>query len=338
MKYKTLSQYLIQQNKRNFIDDELLSLINTISLSCKKIASHINKGAIENVLGDLNNTNIQGEQQKKLDVISNNIMLNINESSGSLIAMASEEMESIYTIDSSLYERGKYLLVFDPLDGSSNIDVNVSIGTIFSIIKSINVNDNLKIKENDFLQCGRNQIVSGYAIYGPQTMFVIALEEGVHGFTLDSNLCDWLLTHENIMIPENTSNFSINMSNMKYWNEPIRKYIEDCILGMNGPLKKQYNMRWVGSMVSDIHRILIKGGIFMYPSDSRKSFSSGKLRLMYEANPMSLIIEKAGGISIDGVNRILDIIPKNIHERVSVILGSKNEVSTLKKYYDQHSK
>ncbi|AWD32468.1 Fructose-1,6-bisphosphatase class 1 [Candidatus Kinetoplastibacterium sorsogonicusi] len=336
MRHKTLKEYIFEKKVNEILDNELCLLIETISCSCKKISSLIRKGALENIFGDIGHINIQGEEQKKLDVIANEIFLKINEKSGTLCGMASEEMEDIYQISSN--KKGKYLLIFDPLDGSSNINVNVSIGSIFSVVLNNNYNENSLVNKKDFLIPGNKQIFAGYALYGPQTILVITLGKGVYGFTLDINTNDWILTHENITIPQSTNNFSINMSNMNYWNNPIKKYIEDCLIGNKGPLRKNYNMRWVGSMVSDIHRILIQGGIFIYPPDSRESYKFGKIRLMYEANPISFIIEQAKGSAINGIDRILDIIPKNIHERIGIILGSEKEVSIIKNYYKNNNK
>ncbi len=270
--------------------------------------------------------------QKKLDVISNEILLEANEWGGQLAAMASEEMETIHKIPNR-YPKGEYLLLFDPLDGSSNIDVNVSIGTIFSILKAPENATGREITEEDFLQPGSKQVAAGYALYGPQTLLVLTIGNGVVVFTLDRELGSWLLTQENVRIPEDTKEFSINMSNSRHWDQPIQHYIQDCLAGSTGPRGKDFNMRWVASMVAEVHRILQRGGIFLYPWDKRDPSKPGKLRLMYEANPMSMLIEQAGGAAVDTVNRILDIQPSQIHQRVSVILGSKNEVETVKKYF-----
>jgi fructose-1,6-bisphosphatase I len=246
--------------------------------------------------------------------------------------MASEEMQTIHRIPNH-YPKGQNLLLFDPLDGSSNIDVNVSIGTIFSVLQAPAEAAGREIAEADFLQPGTRQVAAGYAIYGPQTMLVLTVGAGVMGFTLDREMGSWLLTHENIRVPEETAEFAINTSNMRHWEAPVRRYIDECMQGETGPLGKNYNTRWIASMVADVHRILTRGGIFMYPRDARASGRKGKLRLMYEANPMSFLIEQAGGAATDGYTRILDIQPEAIHQRVGVVLGSKQEVERVTRYH-----
>ena len=280
--------------------------------------------------------NVQGEVQKKLDVISNEILLEANEWGGHLAGMASEEMDNAYQIPGK-YPKGAYLLVFDPLDGSSNIDVNVSVGTIFSVLRCPNeyLSQNETLNENAFLQPGTEQVAAGYAIYGPQTMLILTLGNGVKGFTLDRELGSFVLTHENIQVPTSTAEFAINMSNQRHWEAPVQRYVGELLAGETGPLKKNYNMRWIASMVADVHRIITRGGLFMYPRDAREPSKPGKLRLMYEANPMSFIIEQAGGASTNGYERILDIKPESLHQRVSVILGSKEEVERVTAYHKE---
>jgi len=273
---------------------------------------------------------VQGEAQKKLDVISNEILMEANEWGGHLAGMASEEMETIHEIPNR-YPKGEYLLLFDPLDGSSNIDVNVSIGTIFSVLKKT---DELgPVSERSFLLPGTAQVAAGYAVYGPTTLLVLTVGTGVHCFTLDREMGSWVLTQSNLKIPEDTSEFAINMSNMRHWEPPVRRYIDELLAGREGPRGKDFNMRWVASMVADVHRILTRGGIFMYPRDKREPDKPGKLRLMYEANPMSFIVEQAGGASTTGLERILDVRPGKLHERISVILGSRNEVERVAAYH-----
>ncbi|MDY0271734.1 MAG: class 1 fructose-bisphosphatase [Advenella sp.] len=332
MKFKTLTQYLVEQQRQNHaLQAEVRLLIEVVGRACKSIGHAVGKGSLGGVLGSLESENVQGEVQKKLDVMSNEILLEANEWGGQLAAMASEEMETIHKIPNR-YPKGEYLLLFDPLDGSSNIDVNVSIGTIFSILKAPAESSGREITEEDFLQPGTRQVAAGYAVYGPQTMLVITLGNGVVGFTLDRETGTWMLTNENIQIPADTKEFAINMSNMRHWAPPVRQYIDDCLAGTTGPLGKDYNMRWVASMVADVHRILSRGGIFMYPWDSREPGKPGKLRLMYEANPMSFIVEQAGGMATDSVNRIMDIQPTELHQRIGVVLGSKNEVERVRSY------
>lgn len=329
---KTLTQYLLEQQREHQLPADVRLLLEMVSRSCKSIGHAVSRGALAGVLGSQGTENVQGEAQKKLDVISNEMMIDANEWSGQLAGMASEEMDTIYKIPEH-YPHGDYLLLFDPLDGSSNIDVNVSIGTIFSVLKAPEEAKGRELTEADFLQAGRKQVAAGYALYGPQTLLVLTVGHGVACFTLDRELGSWVLTQENIQIPEDTKEFAINMSNMRHWDTPIQNYINDCLAGETGPRGKNFNMRWVASMVAEVHRILQRGGIFLYPWDKRDPNKPGKLRLMYEANPMSFLIEQAGGAAVDTVNPILDIQPSKLHQRVSVILGSKNEVAALKKYF-----
>ena len=333
MKNITFEQFLSQEQDKSQLDINLRLLLENMAQSCAQIAHMVSQGALADILGAQGSQNVQGEDQKKLDVISNDLLLENSQWTGQLSAIASEEMETVYQIPSQ-YKRGPYLLLFDPLDGSSNIDVNVSIGTIFSVLKApANADNQTDISEGDFLQAGTEQVAAGYVVYGPQTLMVLTTGNGVFGFTLNKDVGAWVLTHENIQIPVDTKEFAINMSNMRHWHAPVKKYIDDCLVGESGPLNKNYNMRWIASMVADVHRILSRGGVFMYPSDTRPSVKDGKLRLMYEANPMSFIVEQAGGAAIDGKNRILEIKPERLHQRVSVILGSKNEIETIRKYH-----
>jgi fructose-1,6-bisphosphatase I len=290
----------------------------------------VNKGALIGVLGSAGSENVQGETQKKLDVITNEVFIKANEWGGHLAAMASEEMDEIYPIPSR-YPKGKYLITFDPLDGSSNIDVNISVGTIFSILRCPEGVTNPTTA--DFMQPGTKQVCAGYALYGPATMIVITSGNGVNGFTLDRDVGDFFLTHPNMTIPEDTAEFAINMSNQRYWEKPVQRYVEECVKGKDGGREKNFNMRWIASMVAEVHRILTRGGIFMYPFDTKDPTKAGKLRLMYEANPMSFIVEQAGGASSTGRERILDIKPSGLHQRVPVILGSKNEVERVVGYH-----
>jgi fructose-1,6-bisphosphatase I len=330
----TLSRYLIEQTRSNNTPADLRFLIEVVARACKAIAHQVQKGALGGVLGSMGTENVQGEVQKKLDVLSNEILLEANEWGGHLAGMASEEMDNAYQIPGK-YPKGAYLLVFDPLDGSSNIDVNVSVGTIFSVLRCPDqyLSQNDSLNEQAFLQPGTKQVAAGYAIYGPQTMLVLTLGNGVIGFTLDRELGSFVLTHENIQVPQSTAEFAINMSNQRHWEAPVKRYVDELLAGKEGPLGKNYNMRWIASMVADVHRILTRGGIFMYPRDAREPSKPGKLRLMYEANPMSFLIEQAGGASTDGQQRILDIQPEGLHQRVAVFLGSKEEVERVTGYH-----
>jgi fructose-1,6-bisphosphatase I len=329
----TLSRYLIEQTRSNNTPADLRFLIEVVARACKEISHAVSKGALGGVLGSMGTENIQGEVQKKLDVLSNDILLEANEWGGHLAGMASEEMDKAYQIPGK-YPKGAYLLVFDPLDGSSNIDVNVSVGTIFSVLRCPDRNgDEGDLGEEAFLQPGTEQVAAGYAIYGPQTMLLLTLGNGVKGFTLDSELGSFVLTHDDIQVPTQTQEFAINMSNQRHWEAPVSRYVNELLAGSEGPLEKDYNMRWVAAMVADVHRILTRGGMFMYPRDSREPEKPGKLRLMYEANPMSFIIEQAGGAATDGHQRILDIQPTSLHQRVAVFLGSKEEVERVTAYH-----
>ncbi len=323
----SLSRYLVEQQRaKGNIPPELRLLLEVVARACKSISHAVNKGALGGVLGSAHSENVQGEVQKKLDIIANEVLIEANEWGGHLAAMASEEMDSIYAVPNR-YPQGEYLLLFDPLDGSSNIDVNVSIGTIFSVLKKPEGND--AVTEADFLQSGHAQVAAGYCVYGPQTTLVMTVGDGVAMFTLDREQGSFVLTQEHVRIPADTQEFAINMSNLRHWDEPVKHYIEECLAGQTGPRGKDFNMRWVASMVADVHRILTRGGVFMYPWDKREPDKPGKLRLMYEANPMAWLVEQAGGAATNGLHRILDIQPQQLHQRVSVFLGSKNEVDRV---------
>ena len=326
----TLSRYLIEEQRdKNVISSDLRFLIEVVSRACKAISVAIGKGALADVLGSAGSDNIQGEVQKKLDVISNDILLEANEWGGHLAAMASEEMEHPHPIPHR-YPKGEYLLLFDPLDGSSNIDVNMSVGTIFSVLRCP---EGVEPDEKAFLQPGAKQVCAGYALYGPTTLLVLTVGDGVQVFTLDREMGWFVLTEANVTIPADTREFAINASNARHWEAPVKRYIDELLAGRDGPRGADFNMRWVASMVADVHRIITRGGIFMYPRDKRDPSKPGKLRLLYEANPMSFIVEQAGGAATDGRQRILDIQPTELHQRVPVILGSRNEVDRATAYH-----
>lgn len=325
-----LHKYLEKENILNNISHSLCSLIENIAESCKIINSYIKKNSINNLFNLTSNKNSGGDLQNKLDIISNNILINFNKCNKNLVGIASEEIDTFITINNN-YSNGKYLIIFDPLDGSSNININISIGTIFSIL---HCPDNYNINEKSFLQAGIKQIAAGYAIYGPQTMFVFTIKNGVNCFTLDPELGSWILTKKNMKIPKQTFEYSINSSNKKYWYNPVQRYINEINEERNNRQYNQnFNMRWIASMVADIHRILIRGGIFLYPADKRSSSLNGKIRLMYEANPMAYIVENAGGAATNGKERILSIKPKKLHERVPIFIGSKKEVELITQYH-----
>jgi len=331
----SITQYIIEEERRySDATGDFTSLLNDIVIACKVISNAVNHGRLAGVLGSADTENVQGETQKKLDVISNELFLECNEWTGHLAAMASEEMEEVYQLPQQ-YPRGRYLLVFDPLDGSSNIDVNISVGTIFSILRC--PQGTTDPTEADFLQPGTQQVCAGYALYGSATMMVLTTGHGVNGFTLDQSIGEFTLTHPGMEIPADTREFSINMSNMRFWEPPMKRYIEECLAGRDGPRGVDFNMRWVASMVADVHRILCRGGIFMYPIDAKieAKGQGGKLRLLYEANPMSFIVEQAGGLSSTGRRRILEVQPEALHQRIPVILGSRHEVGRVVDYHTE---
>ena len=328
----TLSKFLIQQLRGGDDDRDLAALLVDIAAAVKAISAMTSKGALAGVLGSLESTNVQGETQKKLDVLSDQAFVNTFQLGGLAAGLASEENDHPIVFERPPGVAGdrRYLAVFDPLDGSSNIDVNVSVGSIFSIIRAPK---GRKVKPDDFLQAGGKQLAAGYAIYGPATMLVLSVGQGTHGFTLDREVGNFILTHRDIQISPQTSEFAINTSNARFWEPPVQRYVQECQAGRTGPRERDFNMRWIASMVADVHRILMRGGVFMYPRDTKDPSKPGRRRLMYEANPMAMIVEQAGGLAITGRERILDIAPESIHQRVPVILGSKEEVDRIAQYH-----
>jgi fructose-1,6-bisphosphatase I len=335
----TLSKFIIEdQRKSANPQPELTSLLNDVQTACKLISVAASRGALNATTANAavkTAINTQGEQQKPLDVIANDIMIKTLEWGGQLAGMVSEELDQPYDIP-DIYPRGRYLLLFDPLDGSSNIDVNMPVGTIFSVLRCPEGVD--RPTEQDFLQPGTAQVAAGFAIYGPTTMMMLTLGQGVHGFTMDPEIGAFTLTHPDMKIPETTREFAVNMSNARFWEAPVRRYVEECVKGASGPREADFNMRWIASMVAEVHRILIRGGLFMYPKDSKDPGKPGRLRLMYEANPMAMIVEQAGGAASTGRERMLEVTPTGIHQRVPVILGSAKEVERLVAYHAEHDK
>lgn len=326
----TLTQFIIEQ-QRGLKDASgtFSMLLNNIVTACKQISHKVNRGNLIGVLGSADSENVQGEVQKKLDIITNDIMVDALNWTGTLAGMASEEIEGFIRIPEQ-YPKGKYLVLFDPLDGSSNIDVNLAVGTIFSILRC---REGVDAELEDFLRKGSEQVCAGFVLYGPSTMMVLTTGHGVNAFTLDQDIGEFILTHPNMRIPEETSEFAINMSNQRFWEPPVQRYIDECLQGKEGPREKNFNMRWIASLVADVYRILTRGGVFLYPYDLRDPNKPSKLRILYEANPMAFIIEQAGGACSTGRERILDIKPTGIHQRVPVILGSKNEVERIMGYH-----
>lgn len=325
----TLTQFIIEQQRELGTSGTFTALLNDIATACKKISHIVNRGELIGVLGSAGSENVQGEVQKKLDIITNDIMINALNWTGHLAGMASEEIDDMIKIPAH-YPKGKYLVLFDPLDGSSNIDVNLAVGTIFSILRC---REGVDPDLQDFLRKGVEQVCAGFVLYGPSTMMVLTTGHGVNAFTLDQDVGEFLLTHRNMRIPEETSEFAINMTNQRFWEPPVQRYISECLQGTEGPMGRNFNMRWIASLVAEVYRILTRGGIFMYPLDTRNPAKPAKLRLMYEANPMAFIIEQAGGVCSTGRERIMDIKPTDIHQRVPLILGSKREVERLVGYH-----
>ena len=330
----TLSKFLIQQLEGIEGSRDLGALLIDVAAAVKTISSMAAKGALGGYLGKAGTENVQGEQQVKLDVASNEVILKSCDWGGLVAGMASEELDEPYPIPAE-YPRGRFLLIFDPLDDSSNADVNVSVGTIFSILR----HDKQEApKVEDFLQKGIEQVAAGYAIYGPSTMLVVTVGKGTHGFTLDREVGNFILTHPNLRIPEDTSEFAINTSNARFWETPVHRYVTECQDGKAGERGRDFNMRWIASMVAEVHRILVRGGVFMYPRDTRDPEKPGRLRLMYEASPISFLVEQAGGAASTGRQRLMELLPHQLHQRVPVILGSKNEVERIVKYHWEHDK
>ncbi|MBI5910104.1 MAG: class 1 fructose-bisphosphatase [Betaproteobacteria bacterium] len=332
----TLTEFIIGEHRKySQATGGFTALLNDIQLACKRIAYLIGKGALAGVHGAAGRENVQGERQMKLDVMANDIFLRTNEWGGHLAAMISEELEAVYQIPAR-HPRGRYLLAFDPLDGSSNIDVNVAVGSIFSVLRCAEGVTEPSVR--DFLQPGSEQACAGYAIYGPTTMLVLTLGHGVYGFTLDREIGEFILTHPDLRIPGETSEFAINASNERFWEPPVKRYISECLAGAGGPRVKDFNMRWIASFVAEVHRILMRGGLFLYPKDSKDPAKAGRLRLLYEANPMAYLIEQAGGAASTGRGRILEVAPEELHQRVPVILGSKDEVERIARYHGEHER
>ncbi len=331
----TLTQFLIEERLRfPEASGDFNALILDVALACKAIARSVSFGALGDVLGAQGSTNVQGEAQQKLDVISNEMFMRANEWGGHLAGMASEEMEQPYPIPRE-FPRGKYLLVFDPLDGSSNIDVNVSVGSIFSVLRAPAdvLASGRDVTVDDFLQPGAQQVAAGYALYGPTTMLMLTVGSGVYGFTLDPNLGEFKLTHPRIRIPEDTHEFAINASNSRFWEAPVKRYVDECMAGRTGVRGKDFNMRWIASMVAEAHRILMRGGVFLYPRDTKDAARAGRLRLLYEANPIAMLMEQAGGRASTGREPMLTVQPTELHQRIGLVFGSRNEVERIERYH-----
>jgi fructose-1,6-bisphosphatase I/sedoheptulose-1,7-bisphosphatase/fructose-1,6-bisphosphatase I len=329
----TLSEFIVEEQRRSpGATPELTSLLSDLVAAFEAIGAAVGRGELAGVLGDAATSNVHGERQKKLDVVANELVLRACERGGHLAAALSEELDAPYRIPPG-HPRGEYLLAIDPLDGSSNLDVNVSVGTIFSVLRRTRTGE---VAAEEFLQPGTRQVCAGYAIYGPATMVVLTFGRGVHGFTLDRELGELVLTHPEMRIPEETREFAINASNERFWEPPVRRYVAECLAGRTGPREADFNMRWVASLVAEVHRILVRGGVFMYPRDTKEPARPGRLRLLYEASPMAMLVEAAGGVASTGRERLLGLEPKELHQRVPVILGSRSEVQRLERYHREH--
>lgn len=333
--HTTLVQFLIEERRRHpSASGDLNALILDVALACKAISKKVAVGALGDMLGTAGQTNVQGEVQQKLDVVANDYFIRATEWNGHVAGLVSEEMEEPYRLPEK-YPRGKYLLVFDPLDGSSNIDVNVSVGSIFSILRA--PEPGRDPAPEDFLQPGSAQVCAGYAIYGPSTVLVLTVGRGVHAFTLDPGLGEFILTRPDIRLPATASEFAINASNQRFWEPAVQRYVDECLAGAAGPRGKDYNMRWVASLVAETHRILTRGGVFLYPRDSKSATGEGRLRLLYEANPVAMIIEQAGGTASTGRERVLELLPQRIHQRVPFMFGPHEEVERIERYHHEQS-
>jgi fructose-1,6-bisphosphatase I/sedoheptulose-1,7-bisphosphatase len=331
----TLTQFLIEARRRHpSATGELNGLITDVALACKAISRKVAFGSLTGMLGNTESAatgvNVQGEEQKPLDVLGNRIFLRANEWGGHVAGMASEELDEPYRLPEQ-YPRGKYLLLFDPLDGSSNIDVNVAVGSIFSVLRA--PTPEVDPAPEDFLQPGTQQVCAGYAIYGPATMLVLTLGNGTHAFTLEPLLGEWVLSHPDLRIPKATREFAINASNSRFWEPAVKRYVDECLAGKSGPRGADFNMRWIASLVAEAHRILMRGGVFMYPRDNKDPAKPGRLRLLYEANPISMLVEQAGGMASTGRKRMLEVQPKSLHERIGFVFGSADEVSRIETYH-----
>jgi fructose-1,6-bisphosphatase I/sedoheptulose-1,7-bisphosphatase len=327
----TLSKFLIEHCHAE--QRELGALLIDVAAAVKAISSVAGKGALGGGQGTLGSVNVQGEEQHGLDVLANEILIDHCGWSGNLAGMLSEENEEPLDIPREI-PRGRYLFVFDPLDGSSNIEINVCVGTIFSVLRYEGTG---KPQPADYLQSGVNQVAAGYALYGPSTMLVLTIGKGTHGFTLDREIGNFILTHPNLTIDPDASEFAINVSNERFWESPIKRYVSECKEGATGIRRRDFNMRWIASMVADVHRILMRGGVYLYPYGTRDPQKAGRLRLLYEANPVAFLVEQAGGAASTGSRRIMEVVPESLHQRVPLVFGSRNEIERIERYHAEHA-
>jgi fructose-1,6-bisphosphatase I / sedoheptulose-1,7-bisphosphatase len=331
---KNLDTFLNEMLSQSEADQRLLTVIKAIAHSVKQIAAMVEGAPLAGQLGKLANENVQGEQQARLDLLTNDCFVANLQACEAIAGMVSEELEEAILLSKDA-SKPNYLVVFDPLDGSSNIEVNVAVGSIFSILKAP---VGRATQATDFLQKGTEQALAGYAVYGPSTILVLTFGQGVHCFTLNRATGEFVLTQANMHVPEDTQEFAINASNARFWEPPIQQYVSECQAGATGVRGKDFNMRWIASMVADMHRILMRGGVYLYPKDNKTPLKAGRLRLLYELNPMSWLIEQAGGKSSTGRERVLELVPTDIHQRAPIIIGSKNEVERIEQYYQDFNK
>ena len=328
---KTLTRYTIEEEHRHpGSTGDFSGLLNVLATAVKIIANQVNKGALIGAPGKDGADSVHGEVEKKLNVISNDVLLQETQWAGHVAAMVSGEMTEFYPVPTR-YRRGKYLLAFDPLDGSSNLDVNMTLGTIFSILRY--PDSDTDPGDEDFLQPGVKQVCAGFALYGPATMLVLTTGRGVDGFTLDREIGAFVLTHPQMRIPEDASEFAINASNERFWEQPVKRYVKECLDGAAGTRCKDFTMRWVASLVAETFRILTLGGVYLDPRDTKDPSRAGRLRLLYEANPIAFIIEQAGGAASTGDGRVMEIVPESLHQRVPLMFGSRNEVERIERYH-----
>jgi fructose-1,6-bisphosphatase I / sedoheptulose-1,7-bisphosphatase len=332
--HKTLTRHTIEMEHRHpDSTGDFSGLLNAVATAIKMIANRVNKGALVGEPGTADGDSLDAEVQKRLDVISNEILIGETEWAGHLAAMASAGMTACYPVPSR-YRRGKYLLVFDPLDGSGNIDVNISVGTIFSVLRS--PRPGAGAQDADFLQPGTEQVCAGFALYGPSTVLVLTTGDGVDGFTLDRDIGAFVLTHPKMRIQPETSEFAINSSNERFWEPPVRRYVAECLAGRTGERGKDFSMRWVASLAAEAFRILSRGGVYLYPGDSDDPDNPGRPCLLYEANPIAFIIEQAGGLASTGHGRLMEVTPHGLQQRVPLIFGSRAEVELIERYHRAH--
>ena len=327
----TLAQFIIEERRRApAATGDFDALITDIALACKAISQRVALGVLVDADPAVRQRNVHGEEQQPLDLAANDMFLRAAESGGHLAGMVSEELELPYQIPAHL-PRGKYLLLFDPLDGSSNIEVSVSVGSIFSVLRAPTPGAHARLA--DFLQPGTAQVCAGYAIYGPSTMLVLTFGRGTHGFTLDPHLGEWMLTHPHLRVSPSTREFAINTSNHRFWEPAVRRYVDECVAGASGPRGVDFNMRWIASLVAEAHRILMRGGVFLYPRDSKSATKHGRLRMLYETNPIAFLIEQAGGMASTGERRMMDEQPTGLHQRSGFVFGSSEEVLRIEQYH-----